>query len=59
MGFNFREQSAPINIWYAETMKDGWTMVVNKGDFMAQHEHTIVVTEGKPIVLTEMSEIWN
>lgn len=44
---------------YAETLKDGWTMVGNKGGFMAQHEHTIVVTEGKPIILTEMNEIWN
>jgi len=26
---------------------------------MAQHEHTIVVTDGEPIVLTEMNEIWN
>lgn len=44
---------------YAETLQDGWTMVGNKGGFMAQHEHTIVVTEGKPIILTEMNEIWN
>ena len=44
---------------YAETLQDGWTMVGNKGGFMAQHEHTIVVTDGKPIVLTEMNEIWN
>lgn len=44
---------------YAETMQDGWTMVGNKGGFMAQHEHTIIVTEGSPIVLTEMNEIWN
>ena len=44
---------------YAETLQDGWTMVGNKGGFMAQHEHTIVVTESKPIVLTEMNEIWN
>ena len=44
---------------YAETLKDGWTMVGNKGGFMAQHEHTIVVTAGKPIVLTEKNEIWN
>jgi methionyl aminopeptidase len=26
---------------------------------MAQHEHTIVVTDGSPIVLTEINEIWN
>jgi methionyl aminopeptidase len=44
---------------YAETLQDGWTMVGNKGGFMAQHEHTIVVTDGKPIILTAMNEIWN
>ena len=44
---------------YAETLNDGWTMVGNKGGFMAQHEHTIVVTDGVPIILTEMNEIWN
>jgi len=44
---------------YAETLEDGWTMVGNKGGFMAQHEHTIVVTDGEPMVLTEMNEIWN
>jgi methionyl aminopeptidase len=43
----------------AETMPDGWTMIGNKGGLMAQHEHTILVTDGKPIVLTEMNEIWN
>ena len=44
---------------YTETLSDGWTLVGNKGGFMAQHEHTIVVTDGRPIVLTEMNEIWN
>lgn len=44
---------------YAETLKDGWTMVGNKGGFMAQHEHTIVVTDGQPLVLTAMNDIWN
>lgn len=44
---------------YADTLPDGWTMVGNKGGFMAQHEHTIVVTDGEPIVLTAMNEIWN
>jgi methionyl aminopeptidase len=44
---------------YADTLPDGWTMVGNKGGFMAQHEHTIVVTDGKPIILTEMNDIWN
>lgn len=44
---------------YAETLPDGWTMVGNKGGYMAQHEHTIVVTDGQPLVLTEMNGIWN
>lgn len=44
---------------YAETLQDGWTMVGKKGGFVAQHEHTIVVTDKQPIVLTEMNEIWN
>jgi methionyl aminopeptidase len=44
---------------YADTTSDGWTMVGDKGGFMAQHEHTIVVTDGKPIVLTEMNGVWN
>lgn len=43
---------------YAEQLADGWTMVGNKGGFMAQHEHTLVVTDGKPIILTEKNEIW-
>ncbi|MES2680924.1 MAG: type I methionyl aminopeptidase [Bacteroidota bacterium] len=44
---------------YAQTLHDGWTMVGNKGGFMAQHEHTIVVTDGEPLVLTGKNEIWN
>lgn len=43
---------------YAETLRDGWTMVGDKGGFMAQHEHTIVVTDDKPLILTEMNDIW-
>ncbi|MBE7178164.1 MAG: type I methionyl aminopeptidase [Mucilaginibacter polytrichastri] len=44
---------------YGETLQDGWTMVGNKGGFVAQHEHTIMVTDGKPLILTEMNDIWN
>lgn len=43
----------------ATTLQDGWTMVGNRGGYMAQHEHTIVITDGQPIVLTEMNGIWN
>lgn len=44
---------------YAETGKDGWTMFGNKGGYMAQHEHTIVVTGGEPLVLTKGNGVWN
>src|SRR4051812_3571042 len=32
------------NSTLAVTQQDGWTMVGNRGGFMAQHEHTIVIT---------------
>ncbi|MFD2034046.1 type I methionyl aminopeptidase [Belliella marina] len=38
---------------------DGWTLVGNRGGFMAQHEHTIVVTDAKPIILTAKNELWD
>ncbi|WP_294298445.1 type I methionyl aminopeptidase [uncultured Chryseobacterium sp.] len=38
-------------------LEDGWTMVGNKGGFMAQHEHTILITDGKPVILTGINEI--
>ena len=44
---------------YAIELNDGWTMVGDKGGFMAQHEHTILITDSSPIVLTEKNEIWN
>lgn len=43
---------------YAETLGDGWTMVGNRGGYMAQHEHTIMVTDGKPVILTEKNGVW-
>ncbi|SHE59393.1 type I methionyl aminopeptidase [Pedobacter caeni] len=36
---------------------DGWTFLGNKGGFVAQHEHTILVTSGSPVILTAMNEI--
>lgn len=44
---------------YAETLKDGWTMVGNKGGFMAQHEHTIMISDGQPIILTSGNGVWD
>lgn len=36
-----------------ETSNDGWTLTGNRGGFMAQHEHTIVITDGQPLILTD------
>lgn len=43
----------------AVELRDGWTLVGNKGGFVTQHEQTILITDKKPVVLTESNEIWN
>lgn len=44
---------------WAKQLSDGFTMVGDKGGFSAQHEHTIVVTDGPPVILTEQNGIWD
>jgi len=41
----------------AVTLRDGWTMVGNKGGYMAQHEHTVMVTEAGPLILTHKNGV--
>lgn len=41
----------------AVMLDDGWTLVGNRGGFVAQHEHTLVVTSGEPLILTAANEI--
>ncbi|HEY4196916.1 MAG TPA: type I methionyl aminopeptidase [Mucilaginibacter sp.] len=43
----------------AVTQADGWTLVGNKGGFVAQHEHTIMVTGGQPVIFTAQNGIWD
>jgi methionyl aminopeptidase len=43
----------------AETQTDGWTLLGNKGGFVAQHEHTIMVTGGQPEIFTSQNGIWD
>ena len=31
---------------------DGWTLVTNPGIYTAQYEHTMVITKGKPLIMT-------
>jgi methionyl aminopeptidase len=42
---------------YAHEKGDGWTLVA-KDSYAVQHEHTIVVTDGKPIILTAANQLW-
>jgi len=37
---------------YVEQQSDGWTLSVADNSRVAQFEHTIIVTKGKPIILT-------
>lgn len=39
-------------------MSDGWTMRPKDNSFVAQHEHTLIVTDGKPMVVTADNEIY-
>ena len=43
---------------YAEESEKKWNLRGNKGGFVAQHEHTIIVTSGQPIILTADNGIW-
>lgn len=43
----------------ADTGSDGWTLTGNKGGFVAQHEHTIMVTGGEPVIFTAQNGIWD
>jgi methionyl aminopeptidase len=42
---------------FIETASDGWAFTGKKGGFVAQHEHTILITSGKPIILTASNGI--
>ncbi|SOE23550.1 methionine aminopeptidase, type I [Spirosomataceae bacterium TFI 002] len=43
----------------AVELNDGWTLVGNNGGFVTQHEHTILITDDAPVILTAANEIWN
>jgi len=38
---------------------DGWTFITKDGSYVAQHEHTIVVTDSQPLILTATNGIWD
>ncbi|UKJ06068.1 type I methionyl aminopeptidase [Solitalea lacus] len=44
---------------FTTELEDGWTMVGNLGGFVAQHEHTILISDNAPILLTEQNGIFS
>ncbi|WP_305982583.1 type I methionyl aminopeptidase [Roseivirga thermotolerans] len=42
----------------AVQLNDGWTLVGNRGGYVTQHEHTILITDGGPVILTQSNGIW-
>lgn len=37
---------------YAYPTADGWTLTTRDGSYVAQHEHTILITDNEPVILT-------
>jgi len=42
-----------IGSWKIKTLDDGWTIVTTDGKLSSHFEHTIIITEGKPEILTK------
>jgi methionyl aminopeptidase len=43
---------------YVYESGNGWTYTARDGSFIAQHEHTIIVTDERPVILTASNGIW-
>ncbi|MEO1665873.1 MAG: type I methionyl aminopeptidase [Chloroflexota bacterium] len=39
------------------TAEDGWTLITTDGSLSAQYEHTVVITEGKPVLTTRVEGV--
>ncbi|MEN7548480.1 type I methionyl aminopeptidase [Rapidithrix thailandica] len=42
---------------YAYEQADGWTLKTKNGSFVAQHEHTLLITDDEPVILTHSNGI--
>jgi methionyl aminopeptidase len=42
---------------YVYENEDGWTFSARDGSYVAQHEHTILITDSRPVILTQANEI--
>ena len=48
------EPMVNMGTWQVETLQDNWTVVTLDGKWSAHFEHTIVITEDTPMILTEL-----
>lgn len=42
---------------YVYEAEDGWTLKTKDNSFVAQHEHTLIVKDGKPVILTSANGV--
>ena len=42
---------------YVYEVGDGWTLKTKDRSFVAQHEHTLIITDDEPIILTKENGI--
>ncbi len=52
------ETFVSTNSTIALELNDGWTLVGNRGGYVCQHEHTILITNNAPVILTESNGIF-
>ena len=38
--------------YHVKTLKDGWTVVTSDGSLCSHYEHTILITDGEPELLS-------
>jgi methionyl aminopeptidase len=40
--------------WKIKTLADGWTVVTEDGSLSCHYEHTVLITDGEPEILTKL-----
>jgi methionyl aminopeptidase len=48
------EPMLTVGDWRTQTLSDGWTVVTADGSLSAHFEHTLLVTDGEPEILTKL-----
>ena len=51
------ETFIPTKAKYASESSDGWTLKTLDGSYVAQHEHTLMITDNYPIIFTKSNDI--